>query len=118
MSERGPKKRRMRIATAAGPLAVPVPEDASVADACAAVEARLRGSGQLGNRRIRTFLLPDGCELGAADSLGDVVQDGEELQPVFEAGDVEVVLREKRVKLEHGSGAAHGGGWRRGGARG
>jgi hypothetical protein len=61
--ERWTKKRRLRIATAAGPIVVPVPADASVADACAAVEARLRGSGQLGKRRIRTLLLPELGEL-------------------------------------------------------
>jgi hypothetical protein len=87
--EREPKKRRLRIATAAGPIVVLVPADASVADACAAVEARLRGSGQLGKRRIRTLLLPELGELGAADSLTDAVEDGEELRPVFEDADAE-----------------------------
>jgi len=82
----GPKKRRLRIATAAGPIVVPVPEDATVADACAATEERLRGSGQLGKRRIHTLLLPDGGKLCAADCLADVVEDGEELQPVFDEG--------------------------------
>ena len=87
--ERGPKKRRLSIATAAGPIVVLVPADASVADACAAVEARLRGSGHLGKRRIRTLLLPELGELGAADSLADAVEDGEELRPVFEDADAE-----------------------------
>ena len=86
--ERSPKKCRLRIATAAGPIVVPVPPDASVADACAAVEARLRGSGQLGKRRIRTLRVELG-ELGESDSIADAVEDGEELWPVVEDADAE-----------------------------
>ena len=86
--ERSPKKWRLGIATAAGPIVVPVPADASVADACAAVEARLRGSGQLGKRRIRTLRVELG-ELGESDSIADAVEDGEELWPVFEDVDAE-----------------------------
>ncbi len=37
-------------------------------------------------RRMHTLLLPDGGRLFAADCLADVVEDGEELQPVFDRG--------------------------------
>jgi hypothetical protein len=73
-------KRRLKINTGMGRVAVLVPQDGTVADACAAAET----SGRLGNRRIRTFALTDGCELIAADSISDAVEDGEELRPVFE----------------------------------
>ena len=80
MSESAPKKRRLKIDTGAGRVAVLVPADGTVADACAAAEA----IGRLGKRRIRTFALPDGCELVAGDRIADAVEDGEELRPVFE----------------------------------
>ena len=58
MSESAPKKRRLKIDTGAcRVVAVLVPADGTVADACAAAEA----SGRVGKRRIRTFALPDGC---------------------------------------------------------
>jgi outer membrane biosynthesis protein TonB len=101
--ERSPKKWRLRIVTAAGPIVVPVPADASVADACAAVEARLRGSGQLGKRRIRTLLVELG-ELGESDSIADAVEDGEELRPVFEDADAEVGPDERAGGQGAGSG--------------
>ena len=106
------KKRRLKIGTGAGRFAVLVPEHGTVADACAAAEA----SGRLGKRRIRTLALPDGCELLAGDCLADAVEDGEELQPVFEEGaasehgaDGEERAEDaggeaKRRKLEHGGG--------------
>ena len=80
MSESAPKKRRLKIDTGAGRVAVLVPADGTVADACAAAEA----SGRVGERRIRTFALPDGCELVTGDRIADAVEDGEELRPVFE----------------------------------
>jgi GTPase SAR1 family protein len=80
MSESAPKKRRLKFDTGAGRVAVLVPAEGTVADACAAAEA----SGRLGKRRIRTFALPDGCELVAGDRIADAVEDGEELRPVFE----------------------------------
>ena len=117
-ADAGPaKKQRLRIVAAAGPLVVRVPADATVADACAAAEERLRGGGELGKRRVRTFLLPDGRELCAADRIADAATDRtQELQPVFEVADAgaaseygeeraEDADREaKRRKLEHGGG--------------
>ena len=76
-------KRRLKINTGLGRVAVLVQQDGTVADACAAAET----SGRLGNRRIRTFALTDGCELIAADRISDAVEDGEELRPVFEEAD-------------------------------
>jgi hypothetical protein len=82
-------KRRLKINTGAchysstpneeGRVDVLVPQDGTVADACAAAET----SGRVGNRRIHTFVLTD-CELITADSISDAVEDGEELRPVFE----------------------------------
>ena len=80
MSESAPKKRRLKIDTGTGRVAVLVPADGTVADACAAAEA----SGRVGKRRIRTFATPDGCELVAGDCIADAVEEGEELRPVFE----------------------------------
>ena len=78
MSESAHKKRRLKIDTGAGRVAVLVPADGTVADACAAA------SGRVGERRIRTFALPDGCELVTGDRIADAVEDGEELRAVFE----------------------------------
>jgi hypothetical protein len=78
MSESAHKKRRLKIDTGAGRVAVLVPADGTVADACAAAEA----SGRVGERRIRTFALPDGCELVTGERIADAVEDGEELRPV------------------------------------
>jgi len=66
-------KKRLKISTGAGGILVAVPASCSVAEACAEAEARLRSSGQLGPRSIRTFALPDGCELGIQDCIADIV---------------------------------------------
>ena len=107
-----------------GPRRCLVP-DGTVADACAAAEA----SGRVGKRRIRTFALPDGCEIVAGDRIADAVEDGEELRPVFEeageeGGPDEGARREgagqgeeKRRRVEHGQGAAAVSGSPEGGAR-
>jgi hypothetical protein len=80
LCESEPKKRRLKIDTGEVRVAILVLADGTVADACAAAET----SGRVGKRRIRTFALPDGCELVAGDRLADAVEDGEELRPVFE----------------------------------
>ena len=105
MSDSAPKKRRIKIDTGAGRVAVLVPADGTVADACAAAEA----IGRLGKRRIRTFALPDGCELVAWDRIADAVEEGEELRPVFEEAGAEGGPDEregeaKRHRVEHGQG--------------
>jgi len=106
--------RRLKIDTGVGRVAVLVPADGTVADACAAAEA----SGRLGTRRIRTFALPDGLEHILGDRIADAVEDGEELRPVFEeAGEEETTDDEgggegagqgeaKRRRVEHGQCAA------------
>ena len=90
MSEEARKRRLTIDAGEEGRLAVLVPPHGSVADACAAAEARLAtGSGPSGGkrRRIRTLALADGCELGAEDCIADAVGDGEELRPVYAEDD-------------------------------
>jgi hypothetical protein len=117
MSESEPKKRRLKIGTGAVRVAVLVPAEGTVADACAAAEKSL--SGRLGKRRIRTFALPDGCELVAGDRIADAVQDGEELRPVFEEAGAEGRPDEMQWagQGEHGQGAAAVSGSPEGGVR-
>ena len=97
MSESAPKNRRLKIDTGADRVAVCVPADGTVADACAVAEA----SGRLGKRRIRTFALPDGYELCAGDRLADAVEDGEELRPVYEEAGAEGGLDERAGGADH-----------------
>ena len=91
MSEEARKRRLTIDAGEGGRQAVLVPPRGSVADACAAAEARLAtGSAPRGGkrRRIRTLALAaDGCELGAEDCIADAVGDGEELRPVYAEDD-------------------------------
>ena len=90
MSEEARKRRLTIDVGEGGRLAVLIPPNGSVADACAAAEARLAtGSAPRGGkrRRIRTLALADGCELGAEDCIADAVGDGEELRPVYAEGD-------------------------------
>ena len=93
MSEEARKRRLTIDAGEGGRLAVLVPPRGSVADACAAAEARLATGSGAGSRaggkrrRIRTLALADGCELGAEDCIADAVGDGEELRPVYAEDD-------------------------------
>jgi hypothetical protein len=68
-----PPRKRVKIDCGTSKIAVTVPATSTVADACAAAEARLTSS--LGKRRIRTFALPDTCELDPDDQVRDVVED-------------------------------------------
>ena len=88
-----PPRKRVKIDCGSSRIAVSVPAAGTVADACAAAEARLTAAS-LGKRRIRTLALPDACELGPDDRVGDVVED-ELLLAVF---------------AEHGEGAGGAGG--------
>ena len=62
-------------------IVICVPAASTVADVCAAAEARLGGIN-LGRRKIRTLALQDECQLGREDCVSDVVGD-ELMQAVF-----------------------------------
>jgi hypothetical protein len=100
MSESAHKKRRLKIDTGAGRDAVLVPVDGTVADASAAA------SGRVGERRIRTFALPDGCELDTGDHIADAMEDGEELRAVFEEAGAEGGPDERAGREGPGQGEA------------
>ena len=68
-----PPRKRVKIDCGTSRIVVTVPATSTVADACAAAEVRLTYS--LGKRRIRTFALPDQCELDPDDQVSDVVED-------------------------------------------
>ena len=81
--------KRIRIDAGAQRFVINVSARCSVKQACAIAESRMGSSSVAAARRIRTFALPDGCELDADDLVVDVVsemmKDCEMLRAVFEA---------------------------------
>ena len=79
--------KRIRIDAGAQRLVINVSARCSVKQACAIAESRMGSSSVAAACRIRTFALPDGCELDADDLVVDVVsemmKDCEMLRAVF-----------------------------------
>jgi len=79
-------KKRIKVDAGEAKYVLSIPACCSVGQACAFAESRM-GSSRLGARRIRTFALPDGCELDADDRIVEVVsemvRDSEMLRAVF-----------------------------------
>jgi hypothetical protein len=67
-------KKRIKVDVGEAKYVLSVPACCSVEQACAFAESRM-GSSKLGARRIRTFALPDGCELDADDPIVEVVSE-------------------------------------------
>ena len=79
--------KRIRVEAGTNKFVICIPAGCSVQQACAVAEDRM-GARMLGPRRIRTFALPDGCELDPDDciveAVTEMVKEPDMLRAVFE----------------------------------